>query len=61
MAHLSSTQLRQIEKIRQDFPVLSREVYGKPLVYFDNAATGQKPQVVLDRLQEYYAQENSNV
>lgn len=54
------TQL-DIAKIRQDFPTLHQEVYGKPLVYFDNAATSQKPQVVIDRLNAYYETENSNV
>ena len=39
-----------VEAIRADFPILSREVYGKPLVYLDNAASAQKPKQVLDRL-----------
>ena len=47
--------------IRQDFPLLRRRVYGKPLVYLDNAATTQKPQAVIDRLREFYAEENANV
>jgi cysteine desulfurase/selenocysteine lyase len=50
-----------IEKIRQDFPVLQQRVHGKPLVYFDNAATTQKPQVVVDTVAHYYLTENSNV
>jgi cysteine desulfurase / selenocysteine lyase len=50
-----------IEKIRQDFPVLQQKVHGKPLVYFDNAATAQKPQVVIDTIARYYLSENSNV
>ena len=51
-----------VEKIREDFPILGREVHpGKPLVYLDNAATSQKPQVVIDRLSEYYAEYNANV
>jgi len=50
-----------IEKIRQDFPVLQQKVHGKPLVYFDNAATTQKPQVVVDTIAHYYLTENSNV
>jgi len=50
-----------IEKIRQDFPVLQQNVHGKPLVYFDNAATTQKPQVVVDTIARYYLSENSNV
>jgi cysteine desulfurase / selenocysteine lyase len=47
--------------IRRDFPILRRLVHGRPLVYLDNAATTQKPQVVLDRLTRYYAEENANV
>jgi cysteine desulfurase/selenocysteine lyase len=50
-----------IEKIRADFPVLHQEVNGKPLVYFDNAASTQKPQVVIDRISDYYAHEHSNI
>jgi cysteine desulfurase/selenocysteine lyase len=50
-----------IEKIRQDFPVLQQKVHGKPLVYLDNAATTQKPQVVVDTIARYYLSENSNV
>jgi len=51
----------KIEEIRADFPILSRLVHDKPLVYFDNAATTQKPQVVIDALVEYYSTLNSNV
>lgn len=50
-----------IDLIRQQFPVLSREVKGKPLVYFDNAATTQKPQVVIDALMNYYSHYNANI
>lgn len=50
-----------IEKIRNDFPILSQQVYGKPLVYFDNAATTQKPIVVIKALSEYYKKFNANV
>ena len=50
-----------LEQIRSDFPVLSREVYGKPLIYFDNAATTQKPQAVIEREKQYYEQENANI
>src|SRR5712691_2547820 len=50
-----------VERIRRDFPILSRSVHGKHLVYLDNAATTQKPQVVIDRLVRYYSEENSNV
>jgi cysteine desulfurase / selenocysteine lyase len=47
--------------IRQQFPILNREVKGKPLVYFDNAATSQKPQVVIDALADYYSNYNANI
>ena len=50
-----------IERIRADFPILSREVYGKPLVYLDNAATTQKPLCVLDAMREEYLNVNANV
>lgn len=50
-----------IEKIREDFPILSREVHGKPLVYLDNAATTQKPLCVLDAMRDEYLNENANV
>ena len=50
-----------IHKIRKDFPILSRTVNGKPLVYFDNGATAQKPQRVIDSISHYYAFQNSNI
>ncbi|WP_245297152.1 MULTISPECIES: cysteine desulfurase [Rhodomicrobium] len=50
-----------VDKIRQDFPILSREIYGKKLVYLDNAASAQKPRVVLDALQRAYGEDYSNV
>lgn len=50
-----------INKVREDFPILSREVYGKPLVYLDNAATTQKPLCVLDAMREEYLNVNANV
>jgi cysteine desulfurase/selenocysteine lyase len=50
-----------VERIRKDFPVLGQHVHGKPLVYLDNAATSQKPQVVIDALTTYYSADNSNV
>ena len=50
-----------IQKIRQDFPILSREVYGKPLIYLDNAATTQKPLCVLDAMRDEYLNVNANV
>ncbi len=50
-----------VEKIRQDFPILTREVYGKPLVYLDNAASAQKPKAVLDAMMKSMTQEYANV
>ena len=50
-----------VARIRADFPILKREVQGRPLVYLDNAATSQKPQVVIDAIANYYAADNSNV
>jgi cysteine desulfurase/selenocysteine lyase len=50
-----------VERIRQDFPILALPVYGKPLVYLDNAASAQKPKAVLDRLQKAYTSEYANV
>jgi cysteine desulfurase / selenocysteine lyase len=50
-----------VEKIRADFPILAREVYGKPLVYLDNSASAQKPRAVLDTIQHAYAHEYANV
>ena len=50
-----------VERIRRDFPILGREVYGKPLVYLDNAATTQKPQCVIDAISEAYCNVNANV
>ena len=49
------------EKIRADFPILDQQVAGNPLIYFDNAATSQKPRAVLDALQHYYERDNANV
>jgi cysteine desulfurase/selenocysteine lyase len=50
-----------IQKIRSDFPILKREVNGQPLVYFDNAATSQTPQQVIDVIVDYYSQYNANI
>lgn len=50
-----------IQAVRSDFPILARQVHGQPLVYFDNAATSQKPQRVLDAIAHYYEATNSNV
>jgi len=50
-----------VNKIRNDFPILKQKINGKPLVYFDNAATSQKPQIVIDTLRKYYEEYNSNI
>lgn len=50
-----------VNAIRRDFPILQERVNGRPLVWFDNAATTQKPQAVIDRLAHFYAHENSNI
>src|SRR5687767_15963583 len=49
-----------VTAVRGDFPILGRQIHGKPLVYLDNAATTQKPRVVVDRLARYYTEENAN-
>ena len=51
----------ELEEIRDDFPVLDQKVHGKPLVYFDNAATSQKPRQVIEALNDYYRRYNANV
>ena len=58
---LSSNGAYDVARIRADFPILAMQVYGKPLVYLDNAASAQKPQAVLDRLQQAYTSEYANV
>ena len=50
-----------VEKVRADFPILSRQVNGKPLVYLDNGASAQKPQVVIDAVTQAYSMEYANV
>ena len=50
-----------VQKVRADFPILSQKVNGKPLVYFDNGATSQKPQVVIDAISKYYNEINANI
>ena len=50
-----------VHRIRKDFPILERKVYGKPLVYLDNAATSQKPRQVIDALVDYYENYNANI
>lgn len=50
-----------IEAVRKQFPILQKEVYGKKLIYFDNGATSQKPQIVIDAINQYYSSENANI
>ncbi len=50
-----------VNAVRRDFPILDQQVHGKPLVYLDNGATSQKPQIVIDALQSYYLHDNANV
>lgn len=59
--HAAAKNAYDVALIRRDFPILARKIYGKPLVYLDNAATSQKPQAVLDALTSYYTRYNSNV
>ncbi len=58
---MTGTKFYDVEAIRKDFPILHREVYGKPLVYLDNGASAQKPQVVIDAVREAYENEYANV
>ena len=58
---LSIPKTLDISAIRQEFPVLNREVKERPLIYFDNAATSQKPQVVIDAMVQYYSNYNANI
>ncbi len=55
------TFIMNIEKIRSDFPILHQKIYDKPLLYFDNTATTQKPKKVIDTISEYYLKYNSNI
>ena len=50
-----------VQKVRRDFPILRQRVRGRALVYLDNAATSQKPQVVIDAIRRYYEQDNANI
>src|ERR1043165_8442751 len=61
MAEKQLHKTLEVNRIRADFPILKRHVHGRPLVYFDNAATSQKPQVVIDTLSRYYSDYNANV
>ncbi len=58
---MTTKNMLDIHKIRKDFPILSRTINGKPLVYFDNGATAHKPQIVIDAISNYYTNQNSNV
>ncbi len=51
----------QVEKIREDFPILKEKIYGKDLIYLDNGATTQKPKVVIDKITEHYSKFNANI
>ena len=57
----TKTEILDIQKIRSEFPILSRKVNGHPLVYFDNGASSQKPQYVIDAINKYYSYEHSNI
>ena len=61
MAEAATNSAYDVGRIRADFPILAMQVYGKRLVYLDNAASAQKPRVVLDRLQQVYTSQYSNV
>lgn len=64
IVEIPETQVKKtfnVESVREDFPILKREVNGKPLVYLDNAATTQKPQSVIDNMTYYYTHENANI
>ncbi|MGA8319605.1 MAG: cysteine desulfurase [Xanthobacteraceae bacterium] len=61
MNDMSTSGIYDVKRIRADFPILATQVYGKPLVYLDNAASAQKPQAVLDRLHQAYTTQYANV
>ena len=61
MLDLEQKQLIDVEKIRKDFPILHQKIHGNPLVYFDNGATTQKPDVVINAISDYYRNDNANV
>ena len=50
-----------IEQIRADFPILQQQIYKRPLIYFDNAASTQKPSQVIDAIRQYYEHDNCNI
>jgi cysteine desulfurase/selenocysteine lyase len=55
------TAMLDVQKIREDFPILKREIHGRPLVYLDNAATSQTPRQVIDTIVDYYSRYNANI
>jgi len=57
----AQTRTFDVRRVREDFPILHREVRGKPLVYLDNAATSQKPRAVIESLKRYYEEHNANI
>jgi len=57
----ATTPTLDVERLRKDFPILSRRVRGKPLIYLDNAATSQKPRAVIDAMSRFYGSENANI
>src|SRR5210317_294471 len=61
LSGLNNNAMFNVHNIRQDFPILSRKVNGQPLVYFDNAATSQTPQQVIDAIVDYYSNYNANI
>jgi cysteine desulfurase/selenocysteine lyase len=61
MTATATTSTLDVERLRQDFPILSQRVRGKPLVYLDNAATSQKPRSVIDAVTRFYTAENANI
>src|SRR5438270_4516695 len=54
-------KLSDMTSLRKEFPILDQQVHGRPLIYFDNAATTQKPRFVIDALKNYYEHDNANV
>ena len=58
---IENAELYDVKKIREDFPILKKLIHGKPLCYLDNAATSQKPQVVIDAINNFYLSQNANV
>jgi cysteine desulfurase / selenocysteine lyase len=61
IAAKATSNVFDVERVREDFPILQQKVHGKPLVYFDNAATSQKPRAVIDAISRYYEGTNANI